>query len=125
VPDIEPDDGDGPGGDGRGCHEEPELPGWADQVTGTTGARDETGPAAPRPEDWSAGALGAPAARAGVTPPASCWPGLAAAMAEAITTAETSTPAPAISSLPRCTRRVLKGPDLRRGPEAQVPMLCA
>jgi len=36
VPDIEPDDGDGPGGDGRGCHEEPEPLGWADQVTGTT-----------------------------------------------------------------------------------------
>jgi hypothetical protein len=42
VPDIEPDDGDGPGGDGRGCrdgrgcHEGPEPLGWADQVTGTT-----------------------------------------------------------------------------------------
>ncbi|HET9971665.1 MAG TPA: hypothetical protein VFQ68_25755 [Streptosporangiaceae bacterium] len=36
MPDIEPDDGDGPGGDGRGCHEEPEPPGRAGQVTGTT-----------------------------------------------------------------------------------------
>ena len=35
MPDIEPDDGDGPGGDGRGCHD-PEPLGGADQVTGTT-----------------------------------------------------------------------------------------
>jgi hypothetical protein len=36
VPDSEPDEGDGPGGDGRGCHDGPEPFGWADQVTGTT-----------------------------------------------------------------------------------------
>jgi hypothetical protein len=36
VPDIEPDDGEGPGGDGCGCHEGREPLGWADQVTGTT-----------------------------------------------------------------------------------------
>ena len=34
MPDIDPAEGDGPGGAGRGCHEGPEPPGCADQVTG-------------------------------------------------------------------------------------------